>query len=130
MGKVADAPPWAATDVDPEVLLGELKRRFAGVMIWRGEFTGSWFAAPRLFGEVRLIESKFPAELACRLEELGARRRAVPGGSPDDAAARRAESALAAASTIVASPPRASACGRHVRRRRGLLRRLLDGWEV
>jgi hypothetical protein len=58
--------PWAAAELDPERVAAEMARRFPGCCVWRGEFTGSWWALAR----DRLIEAPDPAALGRLLDEL------------------------------------------------------------
>src|SRR4051794_9985803 len=55
---LAGAAPWAVVDIDPELILAEVRRRFPGVMAYFGEFTGSWWA---LIGG-NLLEARTPRE--------------------------------------------------------------------
>ncbi|GAA2129739.1 hypothetical protein [Actinomadura napierensis] len=43
--------PWAATQIDPDVVLAEVRRLYPGVTAWAGEFTGSYWVL--LDGELR-----------------------------------------------------------------------------
>ncbi|WP_143228138.1 hypothetical protein [Actinomadura meyerae] len=80
--------PWAAAELDPERVAAELARRFPGVPVWRGEFTGRWWAVVRdRAGHDRLLEAADPAVLARSLEEsaaavLPARRNVRPSSPP------------------------------------------------
>lgn len=58
--------PWAAAELDPERVAAEVARRFPGCCVWRGEFTGSWWALAR----DRLVEAPDPVTLGRRLDEL------------------------------------------------------------
>lgn len=40
----AGASAWAVVEVDPELVVAEVGRRFPGVTAYFGEFTGSWWA--------------------------------------------------------------------------------------
>ncbi|MFC5180314.1 hypothetical protein [Actinomadura harenae] len=52
-------------EADPEVLLAALHREFPGVVSWRGEFTGTWWA---LLGD-RLVEAPTARELAASIRQ-------------------------------------------------------------
>jgi hypothetical protein len=56
--------PWEFLDIDPEEILAELRLRFPGICLWRGDFTGHFFAA--LLGISRqdqLVEATTPGQL-------------------------------------------------------------------
>jgi hypothetical protein len=65
---VTTVTPWAAAEIDVDRVLAELHRRFPTVPLWRGDFTGNWFALVRRSGSDRLIEAATPAELGQRLD--------------------------------------------------------------
>ncbi|TDD79219.1 hypothetical protein E1293_24010 [Actinomadura darangshiensis] len=116
--------PWAAADLDPERVAAGLARRFPGCCVWRGEYTGSWWALAR----DRLVEAPDPAALGRLLDELTRR----------DHAGRYSRAALQnrAAGRATPTPPRASRPAVHSRppaRRppagvRRLERRPRGGW--
>ena len=57
------AAPWELLDIDPDEILAALQARFPGVCLWRGEFTGRFFAAvlhPSRYD--RLVEAATPGE--------------------------------------------------------------------
>jgi hypothetical protein len=56
------------TDSIPEhVSSASLERRFPGWVVWRGQATGSWWAAPPRGLVGRLVEAADPAELAATI---------------------------------------------------------------
>jgi hypothetical protein len=59
-GAPVAAPPWAAGDLDPDACQVALRRRFPGVTVWFGEWTGHWFA---MVNE-GLLEALSPWQLA------------------------------------------------------------------
>lgn len=64
------AAPWEQAFADPDVALAGLRLRFPATVCWRGEYTGSFFAAvtdPN--GELRLVETATTDELAAELEK-------------------------------------------------------------
>jgi len=57
--------------MDPDVALAQLTRRFPGVHLWLGDFTGHYWAFVRdRFGHDRLIEATSPTDLSLRLSAL------------------------------------------------------------
>lgn len=40
---IGTSAPWAATRIDPEVALSEVRRLFPGVTAWAGDYTGSYW---------------------------------------------------------------------------------------
>ncbi|GAA4060192.1 hypothetical protein GCM10022214_11090 [Actinomadura miaoliensis] len=81
-GPVAGARPWAV-EVDVDQVLAELRRRFPGVEIWHGAFTGSlWGLVYDRSGDAHLIEADTPVELGQRLYDAGARSPLEPTGVP------------------------------------------------
>ncbi|GAA2639237.1 hypothetical protein GCM10010411_94240 [Actinomadura fulvescens] len=138
MSKIAEAPPWAATDIDPDVFVGELRRRFPGVCAWFGEFTGRWWAITR--DRDRLVEAGSPAALGRRLAELTAPRRttstpigqAVPEWTPAPVtpATTKRPTRPSRAAAPVTRPSRRSAHAHRAQRSRGGWRRLLGAFLV
>ncbi|TYK50571.1 hypothetical protein [Actinomadura decatromicini] len=92
MTTVAEAPPWARLDLDPDHVVAELAAAFPDAMLWFGEFTGSLWALTRdRAGRARLIEGRTPAQLSERLRKITAPKTTVPGPVP---AAPRAPSGV------------------------------------
>ncbi|GAA2166474.1 hypothetical protein GCM10009727_86080 [Actinomadura napierensis] len=103
--------PWAISDLDPERALADLGRRFPGVVMWFGEYTGRYWALARgLDGRQRLLEAVTPGELSRRLECLGPRTsQAHPYGSAPPSCAHpvsRSDAARMAAKACTQYPAR------------------------
>ena len=64
------AATWALRDVGLERTLADLRRRFPGVCLWRGEHTGRFWALVRHAGHDRLVEAASPDALAWCLADL------------------------------------------------------------
>jgi hypothetical protein len=55
------AAPWELIDLDTDEALADLRFKFPGISIWRGEFTGNFFAAVlRSSRQDQLVEAATP----------------------------------------------------------------------
>jgi hypothetical protein len=77
-GAPVAAPPWAAGDLDPDACHAALQRRFPGVTVWFGEWTGHWFA---MVNE-GLLEAVYPGQLAELIDQTIQPPRSSPNLCP------------------------------------------------
>ncbi|WP_329518839.1 hypothetical protein [Spirillospora sp. NBC_01491] len=121
----------AVVETTPDLMAGELRRRFPGVPTWRGESTGTWWAMARdRSGRDRLVEAPTAAALGRLLEEIGVRPHGfVPryGRDAQTGATVRLMPSPHASCTVA---PTRSAPARHARSARGGWFRRLVGWLV
>ncbi|MDL4773665.1 hypothetical protein [Actinomadura xylanilytica] len=121
----------AVVAMDRDYAAVELRRRFPGVPVWRGESTGTWWGMARDWsGRDRLVEAPTPAALGRLLEEIGVRPRGfVPryGHGSQTGATVRLMPSPHASRTVAPTRP---APARHARSARGGWFRRLIGWLV
>jgi hypothetical protein len=111
----AEAPPWAAAEVDLDRVLAELQTRFPGARCWHGKYTGSlWGFFRDRAGRDHLVEASNPVELGRRLEAARGRGDSRPAQWPT-ARSVRPTTVPGAAPPVPAPvpPPVLPVCGRH-----------------